>query len=888
MKSRLYILVGILAMALIGSCTKSDVDSLQNSNDGLIKFRANLSDQTRVKGDYWEDGDDVGIFTDTDENKHWEITQSANGINLLEAYEDSDNIYESIDGAQSYYAYYPYDKTLVGSNYAIDLTDQFSERVGDFLYAQVDPTLDLDINLNFRRPLTTVKLILSSSGVNASNLEDGEITLKNVALKGNFSIMDGTFSSVNYGDLSIKSDDINIIYDQINNNYYIEIQLLPMTDLGGVSITYVSTSHGTILDSRPTATSWESGVQYTYNIALDQNTYYLADFSATMELPQEDEWYIMDANDVDTSTGDNGDEGLTREEFAGLRAALDRVATENTSLPEEQRRRITLIFPNLRSVPKDAFDNDIYVDGAAVTFNAAAFVGISMPMVERINSGAFQNCYGLIEVSSPLVEFVGGAAFMDCISLTQISFPLAKTIEGSAFTSCSSLESVTLPVLTTAGISAFTHCNSLVEISLPSLTTSDQSLFSECKQLKRVSLPQIDTIWGYTFNLCESLTDVSLPAAEVFYSGVFQFCKSLEEITLPAAREIGLGDFAFCRSLKRISLPAAETILHSAFQDNSALQELNIGYDQSGRGNHSTVTSIASSWLYNVTTTGVELNIGYVESSDPNSKIVISGNDLTIGSNPTQTFSKIITPASTLTLNLEDIDATTNTSTSNIWIIRTNPTGYDSSHFDGLKKAMDAAEDDNRQISLIFPDLIEVPSSAFYTKTNLVSVKLPSATIIGADAFYGCTSLVEVVADRVTSINERAFSTCSELSSVSFPLAATMYVSAFEDCVGLKTVSLPAARDIYENVFDSCTGLTHLNIGYDESGDGYHAKISEINANWLFGLGEAKLKEIELKLGDVSESAPSITVVSGNNGTVEITQGANKIKNQFKKVIIPE
>ena len=86
-----------------------------------------------------------------------------------------------------------------------------------------------------------------------------------------------------------------------------------------------------------------------------------------------------------------------------------------------------------------------------------------------------------------------------------------------------------------------------------------------------------------------------------------------------------------------------------------------------------------------------------------------------------------------------------------------------------------------------------IESSAFYGRSNLVSITLPTTvTSIGFAAFQGCTSLTSVnLPDCLTTINSEMFYGCKSLTTITIPASVTTIGSyAFYDS-GITSIDLP-------------------------------------------------------------------------------------------------
>ena len=167
-----------------------------------------------------------------------------------------------------------------------------------------------------------------------------------------------------------------------------------------------------------------------------------------------------------------------------------------------------------------------------------------------------------------------------------------------------------------------------------------------------------------------------------------------------------------------------------------------------------------------------------------------------------------------------------------------------------LKHELPLKIEANRTAAATYP-ANEIPESAFYNKTTLLSFVLPNnVSLIGRYAFYYCNKLSSVtIPASVSSIGIRAFGNCSKLTElivqatnpnyssqngVLFNKNATLLMqypggkqgsytipssvstigeSAFEGCMNLTSVSIPnSVTTIGNSAFWNCNGLNTVTI----------------------------------------------------------------------------
>ncbi len=180
--------------------------------------------------------------------------------------------------------------------------------------------------------------------------------------------------------------------------------------------------------------------------------------------------------------------------------------------------------------------------------------------------------------------------------------------------------------------------------------------------------------------------------------------------------------------------------------------------------------------------------------------------------------------------------------------------------FYGLRDALYAAYDEGRKISLIFPNLKEVPSASGLTN----------------GAFYHCKALVSVEIPKVTSVGDSAFGSCSALSSIDLPLVTSVGSSAFAYCSSLSSIDLPLATWIGRSAFSSCAQLATMSLA---AGDG--VQLSSVNTSAFnnvpteiitLTLGSANREYVSgntLTVGSVSETFAKIIIVDSNGNVYD-------------------
>lgn len=115
-------------------------------------------------------------------------------------------------------------------------------------------------------------------------------------------------------------------------------------------------------------------------------------------------------------------------------------------------------------------------------------------------------------------------------------------------------------------------------------------------------------------------------------------------------------------------------------------------------------------------------------------------------------------------------------------------------------------------ITLLMPEIKDLPEFAFSNCYGLSRVSAPFVTDINKYAFYFCSFLKDVSLISVTSIKCGAFMSCFSLTNAFFPSATLIEESAFSNCRGLKEISFPMVPSIGVQAFFHCYALTSVDF----------------------------------------------------------------------------
>lgn len=391
---------------------------------------------------------------------------------------------------------------------------------------------------------------------------------------------------------------------------------------------------------------------------------------------------------------------------------------------------------------------------------------------------------------------------------------------------------LSFPNLTSLPDAALYDTDYFESISLPEATSIGASALYSCGYLALVEAPKATTIGATAFYQCTSLTSTDLSSATTIGNSAFYGCSSLSTLSLPVVTNIGTKAFGNCSKLSYLTLATGSQF--EIFGDSSA------------------------DCFYGLDLSNIALTVG--------DKVDISNRTLIVpvANNGLITYSSFayITGGSEYEdaqpTSLEEYSATNYPLFSNEWVV--NDTEAPLAYFIGINEALKAAETSGREISLSFPNLTKLPSSAFYIDntsataivavdaplvasigestfygassikslslplvatistsafygcTSLTELSLPSLTGTGTYAFYGCSKIAKIDAPKLAIINSYTFYGCKLLTEISAPLGTYLGTYAFAACSALKTVSLPILTTINTYAFYQCYALTDVSI----------------------------------------------------------------------------
>lgn len=263
---KIYTLLFLLGATLLAGCSSDKIGDALTSPEIKLGFQTNLTSNEGGAAT-WEVGDAIGIYA----------VNAGEKLFLQSIYRDANNSKYQTDGSSSFKsstpiildgvspldikAYYPYQSTIKDFKIDLDVTNQSTSKLLDFLYADnvKNLTNQSSPELKFQHKLAKVIFhITKGMGIDSlDNLRPN--VLKGLVAKGAVSLNDG--------EVSLAAMSSNITHIDITSNgdkKVVEIILLPNQDLSNSSLSF-QLDNDTFLWSGKKQ-HLESGKKYTYNI----------------------------------------------------------------------------------------------------------------------------------------------------------------------------------------------------------------------------------------------------------------------------------------------------------------------------------------------------------------------------------------------------------------------------------------------------------------------------------------------------------------------------------------------------------------------------------------------------------------------------------------------
>ncbi|MDN5296112.1 MAG: hypothetical protein PWQ71_218 [Bacteroidota bacterium] len=299
MKSFKFIFVLLFGLLLLNACD-TEKDSLENplDNGNQVKFQATIgtASSTRASGTEWDAGDAIGVYALNegatlpegvyDGKENIKYTTPGNGTFTAATVGIS---FPETGGALDFVAYYPYQATIDGYTYNINVTNQSNSAAIDLLYsnnAKGKTKENQPVNLEFKHMLSMLVLNIAV-GDGVASLDGLTVSITDLKTDGTFNLADGTITT---GSTSATITPAGAV---TGTSGTVAAILVPGQNLNSSKITFSLAGQGQVYEWIPNSVTLESGKRYTYSLQLSTAGLVMLQPEAT----------IVDWEDADTGTG---------------------------------------------------------------------------------------------------------------------------------------------------------------------------------------------------------------------------------------------------------------------------------------------------------------------------------------------------------------------------------------------------------------------------------------------------------------------------------------------------------------------------------------------------------------------------------------------------------
>ena len=266
MKKTRFLLFTCLTAFALASCSENEPDvTFPTSNDVRFDAAIERTAGTRASGTIWDPADAIGVYMKaagsnlsaaTDLNVKY--TTVGNGSTVFTA--ATTGIQLPADGSNvDFISYYPYQTTINGFTYPINVSNQSNLPAIDLLYSnnatganKTNPA----VALNFKHMLSQVILNISASS-SVGSLTGLTLSVQDLKVDGTFDLTTG---AVTLGST------VATVTPTVSATSTVNAIFVPGQDLATATFTFAL--NGKTYKWQPTAMPLESGKKYTYTIQL--------------------------------------------------------------------------------------------------------------------------------------------------------------------------------------------------------------------------------------------------------------------------------------------------------------------------------------------------------------------------------------------------------------------------------------------------------------------------------------------------------------------------------------------------------------------------------------------------------------------------------------------
>ena len=251
-----------------------------------VKFSSNIltsgSYSLRMIGDFWEPGDAIGTYMI--EKVSYVVAEGKENVRYMtdkggytgNFYASGNYIYFPDDGRDvRFMSYYPYNESVKGAIYKLDVSTQFPQSKLDFLYsfntsATYNKNIETEkIPIIFKNQMAKILINVKNGGsLQGYDLMYMKVYFSGLSTKADFDLLTG--KTINYSGTSPIYPSVLIAGK--GNVYSAEAIVIPTSDLSNAKIVFdLNNGHG---NKKSDVYTWnfdkglEKGKRYTYNVII--------------------------------------------------------------------------------------------------------------------------------------------------------------------------------------------------------------------------------------------------------------------------------------------------------------------------------------------------------------------------------------------------------------------------------------------------------------------------------------------------------------------------------------------------------------------------------------------------------------------------------------------
>ena len=290
MKKKL-LLAGIVS-GMMFSCAFEEVmehkKPIDSTNNTEVKFLSSINTlgttYSRLIGDFWEVGDAIGTYM-IEKGSYAVVNEKSNVRYITEKkghqcnfIGTDDFIFFPEDGREvRFMSYYPYNESIKGAIYKIDVSEQFPQSKLDFLYSfNTSATYDKNsegekVPIIFKQQMIKIIInIKNGEGLQGFDLMNMKVYFSGLSTTADFNLLTGEISNYNTPSLIYPS----ILIAGGGNVYSSEAIIIPKSDMSNSKIV-IDMNNGN-KNQKNDVYTWNlgkaliKGKKYTYNITVNR------------------------------------------------------------------------------------------------------------------------------------------------------------------------------------------------------------------------------------------------------------------------------------------------------------------------------------------------------------------------------------------------------------------------------------------------------------------------------------------------------------------------------------------------------------------------------------------------------------------------------------------